>query len=246
MLLLKKTLGLVKTKEFRVMNTLGERISWVLKQKGLERKQLAKLLGVTTMAIGDIVNNKTQKPRNLLDIAEILDVDPKWLKDGIGELPQISTEISPMQNETNDSVVIKVLDIHASAGFGAVNGDVVQVIKELRFVPEEYHRRFPGINESITRVINVKGDSMNPTFQHGDLLFVDISISTFDGDGIYVFTFDNNLFVKRVQKTGRDFCIISDNETAYKSWNITPEDMPDMIFHGKVRVHQSQQLNFLG
>ena len=142
--------------------------------------------------------------------------------------------------------MLKVLDIQASAGFGAVNGDVIQVVKELSFVPEEYYRRFPGINENNTRIINVKGDSMNPTFQHGDLLFVDISISTFDGDGIYVFTFDNNLFVKRVQKTGRDFCIISDNETAYKPWNISPEDMPDMIFHGKVRVHQSQQLNFLG
>ncbi|WP_153063948.1 S24 family peptidase [Haemophilus haemolyticus] len=123
---------------------------------------------------------------------------------------------------------------------------MVQVIRELRFVPEEYHRRFPGIKESITRVINVKGDSMNPTFNHGDLLFVDISITSFDGDGIYVFTFDDHLFVKRVQKAGRNFCIISDNEAVYKPWKITHEDMSDIIFHGKVRVHQSQQLNFLG
>ena len=33
---------------------------------------------------------------------------------------------------------------------------------------------------------------MAETIEHGDLLFVDISIHEFDGDGIYVFGFDDD------------------------------------------------------
>lgn len=244
--LLKKTLGLVKTKEFRVMNTLGERVNWAMKEKKLDRKDLADALGVSTMAIGDLINNKTKKPRNLLELSEILGVDAKWLQSGEGEIPEISTALSTISSNNEENISLVVLDIEASAGDGAVNGDMVQVVKQLQFVPEQFHKYYPGITPANIRIINVKGDSMYPTFNNGDLLFVDISIQAFDGDGIYIFSFDNTIFVKRIQKTGRDYCIISDNEALYKPWFITPNDMPEMHIHGKVKIHQSQKLNFVG
>ncbi|MDD6911274.1 helix-turn-helix domain-containing protein [Actinobacillus minor] len=64
------------------MNTLGERIEKAMNEKGLKRKDLADALGISTMAVGDLINNKTKKPRYLVEIADVLNVSVKWLQTG--------------------------------------------------------------------------------------------------------------------------------------------------------------------
>lgn len=228
---------------------IRERLDRIITEQNITKAKLAEIADVKPQAVNNWYKNGKISINSAKAIYNKFGYPIDWVL-GEGDVPQNSTGLSvfssSLQSENENAIVIKVLDIHASAGFGAVNGDVIQVVKELRFVPEAFYQYYPGINPQFIRIINVKGDSMAPTFNHADLLFVDISIPYFDGDGIYVFTFDNTLFVKRVQKTGREFCIISDNETNYKPWNIKPEEMPDMIFHAKVRVHQSQKLNFIG
>jgi phage repressor protein C with HTH and peptisase S24 domain len=56
------------------------------------------------------------------------------------------------------------------------------------------------------------GQSMAPTIKHRDPLLVDISIREFVGDGIYMFSWDGHLYIKRLQWIGDDqFSMISDN-----------------------------------
>lgn len=133
-----------------------------------------------------------------------------------------------------------MLNVEASAGFGS-NGDIIQVIRQIKYNPEQYYELYRGMNPDNIEIISVKGDSMVPTFYHGDLLFIDISVQEYDGDGIYVFTYDSYTFVKRIQKTGNTFTVLSDNER-YKEWEIKDK----CYIHGKVKVHQSQKLNFIG
>lgn len=236
------------------MNTLAERLSYLMAQTGTSITQLQDAAGVSyEMARRYTLGTATPRDNKVEKIAEYFQVSPSYLKYGEGETPEKNTALNLLppavrhdDDDNPDSIIIDVLDIEASAGFGAVNGDVVQVVKQLRFVPEEFRRYYPGMNPDVIRLINVKGDSMQPTFNHGDMLFVDISVPYFDGDGIYIFTFDNTLFVKRVQKTGREFCIISDNEAVYKPWYVKPEDVQDLVFHAKVKVHQSMKLTMLG
>ncbi|HDL1233050.1 TPA: helix-turn-helix transcriptional regulator [Mannheimia haemolytica] len=155
-------------------------------------------------------------------------------RDDDGEFIQIN-------NGEEDNIILSVLNIQASAGIGAKNGDVMEVIREIKFNPEQFYNLFRGITPEHIELISVKGDSMEPTFSHGDLLFVDVTIQEYDGDGVYVFTCDDYIFVKRIQKTGRHFTILSDNDR-YKPWQLDQE----IYIHGKVKVHQSQQLNFIG
>ena len=52
---------------------------------------------------------------------------------------------------------------------------------------------------------------MSPTINPGDLLFVDTSIDSYVGVGIYLIEYNGILLVKRIQKT-TTYKIISDNE----------------------------------
>lgn len=154
------------------------------------------------------------------------------------------------EQKTSDTlqelVVIDVLNVQASAGSGSAS-DLIEIVNQLRYVPEQFYEVYRGVNPDSVQVINVKGDSMFPTFAHGDLIFVDTSVQNFDGDGVYVFTFDNYTYIKRLQKAGRELRVISDNKVLYpEPWQITGDDLNYLYIHGKVKVHQSQQLNFIG
>lgn len=222
------------------MTTLGERIEKEMDRKGLKRKDIAEALNISTMAVGDLINNKTKKPRYLVEIADVLGVDVKWLQTGEGS-PNTSLALD---EEDQESIVIDVLDVETSAGNGST-GDLVEVVSKLYYVPDQFNLYFRGMNPESIRVINIRGDSMSPTFASGDMIFVDINITTFDGDGVYVFTYKNHLYVKRLQMAGDALIVISDNST-YKEWRITEENFEQLYIQGKVKVHQSQQLNFIG
>jgi len=61
--------------------------------------------------------------------------------------------------------------------------------------------------------INVVGDSMEPTLNTDNIIFIDKSKNTSLKEGIYAFTTQHGLFVKRIQKrVDGDLDIISDNK----------------------------------
>lgn len=177
------------------------------------------------------------KPIGEKIIAEIcskLDLPSNWFEND-AELPH---EIF------RDSIIIEVLNVEASAGNGA-NGDLVEVVRKLHYDPEQFHLYFRGLNPDSVRVINIRGDSMQPTFNSGDMIFVDINMNQFDGDGVYVFSYKGDLYVKRLQNIGDALLVISDNPI-YREWKINEENYDQFYIQGKVKVHQSQKLNFIG
>lgn len=154
-----------------------------------------------------------------------------------------SGEKQVTQEDVNEDIVIDVLNVSASAGFGKSN-DLVEIVTQMRYVPDEFYALFKNMNPESIRIINLSGDSMQPTFESGDMLFVDISINSFTGDGVYVFTYKGHLYVKRLQNIGDELLVISDNGV-YEKWSITEENQEYLFIHARVKVHQSQKLNFL-
>ena len=221
--------------------TIAERMHRRMAELDITQERLAEMANTSQTTISNVLSGTTKKPRNLVELATALGVSPIWLQTGEGEINSNLVALIP-ENEIDDddTIIFDVLDVKASAGFGA-GGDVMEVIHQIKFNSTHYFELFRGMNPNNISIISVKGDSMSPTFENGDLLFVDTSIDTYDGDGVYVFTFDNFIFVKRIQKTGRHFTIISDNKF-YDPWELDGE----CVIHGKVKVHQSQKLNFFG
>ncbi|MDH3001497.1 transcriptional regulator [Chelonobacter oris] len=221
-----------------------------------EAKNTSELATRTGIAVSYLLQIKNKnaiqngKPKGIGDkiaakLGDGMNKPRGWLDQDHSREPIILNSIAA-QNEMPepDLVIIDVLNIEASAGFGS-NNDLVEVVNQLRYVPEQYYSLFRDMPPEHTRIINLNGDSMRPTFETGDLLFVDISVNIFEGDGVYIFTYKEHLYVKRLQNIGDRLLVISDNKL-YENWEITEENQEQLFIHAKVKVHQSQQLNFIG
>jgi len=80
---------------------------------------------------------------------------------------------------------------------------------------DDFFIKIIGGRENLKNIeaINLTGDSMEPTLRNGDVIFIDKAQITIDNDGIYAFSNENGLFVKRIQKRLDGFLdIISDNK----------------------------------
>lgn len=148
--------------------------------------------------------------------------------------------ISIKKKGRDDVYRIDVLDVSASAGDGSPSKDIIEVIRSIEYVPDQARVIFGNRPESSVKLINVRGDSMEGTIEPGDLIFVDVAVSNFDGDGIYVFDFNGDMFVKRLQKVKSELIVISDNPR-YREWSISEEEMDMLHVAGRVMLSQSQQ-----
>lgn len=213
------------------MTTLSERLTALMAEKGLSQAELARMIGVKQPSIFKILSGQTLNPKNILEIATALNVDPHWLKTGEGD-PDPSYRVVEVSEPQNPNTVrIDILDVEASAGNGAYLSPTEQGLLSQEFDLTFFRQQFGRADAKHLKLITVKGDSMAPTLESGDLLYVDISENYFAADGLYVFTFDGQTFIKRLQKVGKEMLVISDNPT-YKEWTFTQDD--DVFIHGRV------------
>lgn len=133
--------------------------------------------------------------------AKIFNVDWLWLLQGETE------------NKFNnpETVSIDVIDAIACCGNGIVNFNT-HIIGQ-QFLSLSALRHQTNVSPEHIKILQVVGDSMEPTISTGDFVWVDISCSYPVTDGIYLFCIGDRLVVKRVQINPFDNSveIISDN-----------------------------------
>ncbi|MFV0561561.1 S24 family peptidase [Malaciobacter mytili] len=118
-------------------------------------------------------------------------------------------------------------DVRVSAGGGAYEDEDASEVFE---VPE-YFISMLGGKENLKNIdaINVVGDSMEPTLNSGNIIFIDKTKKDSKREGIYAFTTIHGLFVKRIQqRVDGNLDIISDNK-----------DYP-------IQILNSHEINILG
>lgn len=228
------------------MNILGNSIKELRKTKKLTQKNLAELTGFKQNTISNHENGNRQLDETDIRVyAEALGVSPQYLFDrakpsSIETIPQPTT--SPIQsiydqlepngqrkvityaeklrdeqekrrkakiNEVSEKVVqlygYDYYDHAASAGTGQYLNDVRVERIEL---PVDVEADF---------VIPIKGDSMEPDYHDGDLVFIQTSVDLNDGV-IGVFNYDGEAYIKQ---------LVIDTEQAYlHSLNPAYKDMP--------------------
>ena len=157
------------------MTTLSERLTALMAEKGLSQAELARMIGVKQPSIFKILSGQTLNPKNILEIATALNVDPHWLKTGEGD-PDPSYRIVEVSEPQNPNTVrVDILDVEASAGNGAYLSPTEQGLLSQEFDLTFFRQQFGRADAKHLKLITVKGDSMAPTLESGDLLYVDIS-----------------------------------------------------------------------
>lgn len=95
-------------------------------------------------------------------------------------------------------VLLPRYDVTVSAGSGTVVRSE-QVVDYLAFSADWFHKNV-GISPASAALIEVRGDSMTPVLQDGELVIVDTSCDAFKDDAIYVLQYSGALRIKNVRR----------------------------------------------
>lgn len=112
-----------------------------------------------------------------------------------------------------DEVWIAHYDIRGAMGGGQNAHDFPEMLKDIRVSPKHLRELGVEFDEHYhLKMVTGWGSSMEPTIKHRDPLIVNIHVREFVGDGIYLFVWDDLLYIKRLQVADEDhYEMISDN-----------------------------------
>ncbi len=208
-----------------IVNEIIEKLKDILSQDGKEGKVFDK--DVATALELSQVNFATMKNRGKIPFSNILDFCAKkkisinWLL--------YNQNPNSLVDSTDKYWIRYYPEVNVSAGGGAYeNNDSYESLE----IPPYFINKLGG-KENLKNIdaINVVGDSMEPTLNNDNIIFIDKTKTDVARDGIYAFTTIHGLFVKRVQRrVDGKLDVISDN----KDYPIQILDRDEINVVGKV------------
>ena len=160
---------------------------------------------------------------------------------GVGvRIDWLATGQGPMMMEGPDPTVedrhqtkIPILELAVSAG----PGEPVFADKSAggwMGMPTDLVRNSMNMTPGAVVVLRVRGDSMSPTMDEGDMVFLDTSVKAIDQPGIYVLRRGDDLFVKRVHKHMDGTTTLKADNPRYPEDQLTPEALGELSILGRV------------
>lgn len=186
-------------------DTLGGRISLLLTNKNLTQKDFAKLTGLNEVTVGRYINNKREPTASILKImADALNVSVDYL---LGK---------PIDKKENKNATRIPVYESVSAGSPLLTNDEVVDWAE---IPSE-----KAINAEHFG-LRVKGLSMYPVFQEGDLLIVRKQSDVDSGDLAIVLVNGEEATFKEVRKEKGGIMLVGYNPNVFTPRFFNVEDI---------------------
>jgi len=123
-------------------------------------------------------------------------------------------------------------EVAASAGGGAFV-ESEQIVDYLTF-RAEWVRNALGVALNQLALINVIGDSMEPSLSEGDVVLLDLSHAGVRDSSIYVIQLDGSLLVKRIQRKLDGSMTVSSDNPRYTPETVAGEAMAQLKIIGRV------------
>ncbi len=221
------------------MDKIGERLRNARESLGYAQKSMAEAVGSKLRSWQDYeAGNKTPGSQVIAGLSA-LGVDANWVLTGRGEMMQrsVQTVLEATANTMLDAdtyAMVPFYDVQASAGHGALVGAVE--VKDWLVFRRDWLERELHASESDLYLIEVDGESMEPTLRPGDTILVDHrSQGQITRDGIYVLRMDGTLLVKRLQRLPGRLVRVSSDNPAYQPFELSLDnDTDDLAIVGRV------------
>ena len=138
--------------------------------------------------------------------AEVLNVSVDYLAGLTNDPRPIKKIVSAVDDD--ELQTIDKRDVRAAAGWGA-HVESEAVIGRLAF-RKDWLRKL-GINAKHASIIDIMGDSMEPTLQNGNIIMIDHQRVDLVNNRIFVIHTGDGALVKRAARRGRLWRLVSDN-----------------------------------
>jgi phage repressor protein C with HTH and peptisase S24 domain len=191
---------------------IGQRLKLEMKKRGVTSGELAKKADVKTSFIYDVISGKSANPSTvkLARVADSLGISLTTLVDG-SDAGREEARLQRMSEE--DYITVPRILVEVSAGGGTIV--TREEVGESYYFRKQWIRDHLKVNPGDLRMLSVRGDSMEPTLNHNDLILVDTSKKAPSPPGIFIVFDGFGLVVKRVEYAGGSepdrIRLISDN-----------------------------------
>lgn len=183
------------------MHTLANRIVEAREELDISKAELARRVGVTraTVSMWESGQIESLKDDHLLQLAELLDLNPKWLNCGKG--PRRAPGKAGARAEgpaASYTFVTRVYGPMLSAGGGRVSWEHEEIDSSHAFRRDWLKRK--GLAVKDCRIISVEGESMAPFLCTGDVVLVNKADRAIRNGEVYAIAVDDELRVKRLSR----------------------------------------------
>jgi len=202
--------------------TISERIKQLIDYKGISVMGFEKKINAGNNSIGTAIKRKSNLSGDILSkILNVYDyINPKWLLTGKGEMliekSSIVSEPTLAYGIKNKGKQIPLIPLDAMAGFGVGDMQVMPYDTNEYIVPE-----FEDLN--VEFMIRVKGTSMYPRFNSGDIVACKkLPLDTFfQWNKVYVLDTIQGAMIKRICESKEDNSILCVSDNAkYTPFNL--------------------------
>lgn len=208
----------------------GLRIKEERKRLGLSQEMAGKACGVSREMWGKYERGQAVMGTKVLEMFSEIGADAGYVLSG-KRASQVHRAEEQPAHVLHDLVMVPRYDIQASAGNGVVIHSEL-IVDHLAFKQAWVRER--GLNPKRLALIEVRGDSMEPTLRNHDLVLIDMASNTVGADGIYAIQLNGFLMTKRIQALmNGSIAVISDNAT-YRQQILQAEELESLHIIGEV------------
>lgn len=184
--------------------SFGKRLVFFREHKlKINQKEMADKMGILPQTLVRYEKDKIKPSYEFIEkLTNLFTKDIQWLLTGVE-----NAFTNQIVNQDINTYTIDILSLKASAGIGIINYEV-DVVGNMS-LDKGFFPTFQKMEN--LKIIDVIGDSMEPTIKNGAKVVIDITKKT-KANGVYAINYDGEIYIKRLQyRMDGTINIISDN-----------------------------------
>ena len=206
----------------------------IMATKGVTQQQVADALGVSRPTISNWIRSDNLPAKTAMALCAFLKVPLSELY-GTSEATDsgVVIHVDGIEPPRTGYMRVPVYDVAGSCGYGAAND--TELITGFVDIAEWFVQGLPGVvSPRSLQIISSTGDSMEPTIAKRSLVIIDTAQTAPRADGVYCLRFDDELYIKRIQRDiGGTLTMLSDNPL-YQPRTINRADLPQTAIIGRI------------